>query len=231
MLRRSFNTSDDRPKKPTEETTTIEDSDLQPIVASQLLCLADLLDGAADAQWETPSLCEGWRIREVIAHVTMAARYSDEAFMAELADCEYDFPRLSNLIAGRDAELPTAELVANLRSDTMLHWAPPGGGFHGALNHAVIHSLDVTVPLDVPRLASDEAIGVVLDDLCEGGAHEHFGIDISERHLEATDLEWSYGSGPVLRAEAADLALMICGRTVPEVRVKGEPLGRLPSAG
>ena len=90
-----------------------------------MLCLADLLDGATDAQWETPSLCEGWRIREVIAHVTMAARYSDEAFMAELADCEYDFPRLSNLIAGRDAEPPTDELVANLRSDTMLHWAPP----------------------------------------------------------------------------------------------------------
>jgi len=203
----------------------MEDSDLQPVVASQLLGLADLLDGATDAQWETPSLCEGWRIREVISHVTMAARYADEAFMAELADCEYDFTRLSNLIAGRDAELPTAELLANLRSDTMLHWAPPGGGYYGALNHAVIHSLDVTVPLDVPRLASDEAIGITLDDLCEGGGHERFGTAISGRRLEATDLDWSYGSGQVLRAEATDLALMICGRTVPEVRVVGDPLG------
>ena len=208
----------------------MEDSDLQPIVASQLLSLADLLDGAADAQWEAPSLCEGWRVREVIAHMTMAARYSDEAFMAELAACEYDFPRLSNLIAGRDAELQTAELVVNLRSDKMLHWAPPGGGYHGALNHAVIHSLDVTAPLDVPRLASDGAIGIVLDDLCEGGGHEHFGTDISERRLEATDLDWSYGSGRLLRAEAADLALMICGRTVPNERVKGEPLGTTPPA-
>jgi len=208
----------------------MEDADLQPTVASQLLCLADLLDGAGDAQWETPSLCEGWRVREVIAHMTMAARYSEEAVKAELANCENDFPRLLNLIAGRDAKLPTSELVANLRSDALLHWAPRGS-YHDALNHAVIHSLDVTVPLDVPRLASDEAIAIVLGDLCEGDGHEHFGIDISERRLEATDLDWSYGSGAVLRAEAGDLALMICGRTVPDVRFKGQPLGRVPSAG
>lgn len=211
--------------------TIMEDSDLQPVVAAQFLGLADFLDGATGAQWDSQSLCEGWRVREVIAHMTMAVRYSDEAFMAELADCEYDFPRLSNLIAGRDAERPTAELVANLRSDTMLHWAPPGGGYHGALNHVVVHGLDVTVPLDAPRLATDEAMVFVLDDLSEGNAHEYFGIDISERRLEATDLGWSYGSGPVLRAEAADLALMICGRTVPHIRVEGELLRRLAPAG
>ena len=208
----------------------MEDSDLQPVFAAQLLGLANFLDGATDAQWNSLSLCEGWRVREVIAHITMAVRYSDEAFMAELADCEYDFPRLSNLIAGRDAERPTAELVANLRSETMLLWVPPGGGYHGALNHVVIHGLDVTVPLGLPRLATDEAMVIVLDDLSQGNAHEYFGIDISGRRLEATDLGWSYGSGPVLSAEATDLALMICGRTVPGIRVEGEPLRRLPPA-
>lgn len=211
--------------------TTTENSDLQPVVAAQFLGLAGFLDGVTDAQWDSPSLCEGWRVREVIAHMTMAVRYSDEAFMAELADCEYDFPRLSNLIADRDAERPTAELLANLRSDTMLHWVPPGGGYHGALNHVVIHGLDVTAPLDAPRLATDEAMVIVLDELSEGNAHEFFGIDISERRLEATDLGWSSGSGPVLRAEASDLVLMICGRTVPEIRVEGKPFRRLSPAG
>ena len=206
------------------ELTVIDDADLQPAVAAEFLALADLLGIAAEAHWDTPSLCEGWRVREVIAHLTMAARYSQEAFMAELLSCDFDFSRLSNQIASRDAALPTVELVANLRSDVMHHWTPPGGGYHGALNHVVIHGLDVTVPLGVPRRSPDETIRIVLDDLTEGGGHAHFDVSIDGRRFEATDLDWSYGSGPALRGAAEDLMLVICGRTIPDTRLEGEPL-------
>jgi len=193
-------------------------------VAAEFLALADLLDSATDAQWETPSLCEGWRVREVIAHMTMAARYSEEEFMAELRGCGFDFGRLSNQIAARDAELPAGELVASLRAEVMRHWTPPGGGWHGALNHVVIHGLDVTVPLGVPRRSPDATIRVVLDDLTTGGVHAHFGTSIEGRSLRATDLDWSYGSGPALRGPAEDLALVLCGRAIPGGRLEGEPL-------
>jgi len=199
-----------------------DDADLQPAVAAELLALASLLESATEAQWDTPSLCAGWRVREVVAHMTMAARYPEDKFMAELRRCDFDFDRLSNEIASRDAELPTSELVASLRSDVMRHWTPPGGGWHGALNHVVIHGLDVTVPLGVPRRSPDATIRIVLDDLTTGGVHQHFGARVDGR-LQATDLDWSYGSGPVLRGKAEDLALALCGRTVPEGRLEGEP--------
>jgi uncharacterized protein (TIGR03083 family) len=202
------------------------DTDLQPVVAAELVSLADLLAAASDAQWDTPSLCQGWRVREVIAHMTMAARYSEPEFMAELQRCDFDFTRLSNEVAGRDAGLPAGELVANLRSDVMRHWAPPGGGYHGALNHVVIHGLDVTVPLGVPRRPPDHTIRVVLDDLAQGGGHAHFGTVLDGRRLEACDLDWSYGTGPVLRGAAEDLALAMCARAVPGGRLDGEPLDR-----
>ncbi len=201
-----------------------EDAELQPAVADEFQALAGLLDSATDAQWDTPSLCAGWRVREVIAHMTMAARYSEEEFMAELRRCEFDFGRLSNEIAARDAGLPASELVAGLRSEVMQHWTPPGGGWHGALNHVVIHGLDVTVPLGVPRRSPDATIRVVLDDLTVGGVHEHFGTSIRGRRLQATDLDWSYGSGPALRGPAGDLALALCGRAIPQGRLGGEPL-------
>jgi uncharacterized protein (TIGR03083 family) len=201
-----------------------DDVSLQPLVADSFLALADLLDSISEAQWETPSLCEGWRIREVIAHLTMAARYSEEAFMAELRACDFDFTRLSNKIAGRDATLATAEHVANLRADVMQHWTPPGGGYHGALNHVVIHGLDVTVPLGVPRRSSDKAVIVVLDDLTEGGGHRHFGVKVEGRSLQATDIDWSCGAGSPLRGTAGDLALVLCGRRLPYAHLEGEPL-------
>jgi len=203
---------------------TTSDADLQPVVAAEFVALADLLDSATDAQWATPSLCAGWRVREVIAHMTMAARYPEDKFMAELRRCNFDFGRLSNEIASRDAALPAGELVANLRSDVMQHWTPPGGGYHGALNHVVIHGLDVTVPLGVPRRSPDDTMRVVLDDLTVGGVHEHFGTGIDRRALQATDLDWSYGSGPPLRGKAEDLALVLCGRALPAGRIEGEPL-------
>lgn len=202
-----------------------DDSALRSMVAAEYLALADLLGSATDAAWDTPSLCEGWRVREVIAHLTMPARYDQEAFVAELQARDFDFRRLSNELAARDAQLPTQELVANVRADTLLRWTPPGGGYHGALNHVVVHGLDATVPLGLARRSPDETVRVVLTNLTEGGIHEDFGTDISGRRLEASDLDWSHGSsGPVLRARAEDLVLMICGRTVPVDRLDAGPL-------
>lgn len=90
----------------------------------------------------------------------------------------------------------------------------------------VIHGLDITVPLGEPRLAPDETIRVILDDLTQGGVHEHFGIDIGGRVIEASDIDWIYGSGQTLRGAAEDLALAMCGRRVRVGRLDGTPLQR-----
>src|SRR5260370_16731027 len=165
--------------------TMTNDTHLQPAVAAEFLSLADLLAAASDAQWGTQSLCEGWRVREVVAHLTMAARYSEEEFMAELRCCDFDFARLSNEVASRDAKLPENELVSNLRSSVMRHWTPPGGGYHGALNHVVIHGLDVTVPLGVPRRSPDHTIPAVLYHLTQASRHPPSAIAIQAPPLQA----------------------------------------------
>lgn len=201
-----------------------EDVDLQPAVAAEFETLADALDSITDAQWETPSLCKGWRVREVVAHMTMAARYSEDEFMAKLRAVDFDFSRLSEQIARQDAWLPSADLVANLRTERMRQWAPPGGGYHGALNHVLIHGLDATVPLGLVRRGPQESVRVILNDLTVGGVHDAFGVDIAGRRLQATDFDWSYGSGPQLRGAGEDLALAICGRALPAGRLDGDPL-------
>ena len=190
------------------------DGDLQSAITHEFLALADLLDELSETGWNTPSLCAGWRVREVVAHMTMAARYSTEQFMTELQKCDGDFTRLSNAIASRDAALPTGTLVDNLRDEMLHHWTPPGGGQHGALNHVVIHGLDVTVPLGKPR-PPDDTLRIVLDDLTRGGIHANFGFDPSGLKLRATDMDWEFGSGRPISCAAADLALLVCGRKLP----------------
>jgi uncharacterized protein (TIGR03083 family) len=201
--------------------TASTDTDRQTAIAGAYLALADLLESLPDETWDTPSLCAGWRVREVAAHVTMPARYSADRFMAELRGHGGDFTRLSNAVASRDAALPADVLVANLRDETLHRWTPPGGGSVGALNHIVIHSLDITVPLGIRRHFPDGTMRLVLDDLSSGGTHAHFGFEMDGRSLRATDIDWSFGRGEPISAAAEDLALMICGRDLPEGRVRG----------
>jgi len=198
------------------------DIDLQSLVTNEFLALADLLDTLPDEGWDTPSLCAGWRVREVVAHLTMPVRYSAAQFGAELRNCDGDFTRLSNVVASRDAALPTSALVGNLRDEMMHHWTPPGGGYTGALNHVVIHGLDITVPLGVRRRSPDETLRVVLDDLTRGGTHAHFGFDLDGLSLRATDMDWRFGSGTPISGAAEDLALLICGRKLPAGRIHGK---------
>lgn len=190
-------------------------ADLSALIRHGYLDLADLLEGLPAARWDTDSLCEGWRIREVVAHMTMPVRYDQQAFMAELEACGFDFTTLSNTVAARDGALPSSQLVAELRDETLHSWEPPGGGPEGALTHLVIHSLDVTVPLGVPPASSEEARRTVLDLLTGGGAHAHFGIERIDQGLEATDMDWHFGSGTPWRAPSTEILLHLTGRTAP----------------
>jgi len=194
--------------------TATDDLHLQPLVAAELAALADRLASLPDDRWETPSLCAGWRVREVVAHMTMAARYDAEAFGAEMAAAGFNFGVLSDRIAERDGALAPARLLTDLRSETMQRWAPPVGGFAGALSHAVIHGVDVTVPLGLARAASDEALRLVLDGLTAGAPSNHFGVVVEGLALRASDLGWSSGQGRTVETPAHELVALLAGRTV-----------------
>ena len=187
--------------------------------------LAGLLDDAPPA-WDAPTLCAGWQVRHVVAHVTMPARLSPEQFGAEMAAAGGDFAVLSDTVAARDAALPAEALLGALRSPTLHAWQPPGGGAAGALSHAVIHSLDVTVALDRPPVAPAAAVVAVLDSLTAGGG-AWFGIDLDGVRLEATDTDWSNGdgdgdgdvNGDGVHAGSGELVALLSGRTLPDGRV------------
>ncbi len=200
---------------------TTTDADVQALVGPQLHALADVLAAQPSTVADQPSLCAGWAVRHVLAHMTMAARYDGPTFMAELATVGHDFEALSQRVARRDGDLPFASLLADLRGDTMAAWAPPGGGAIGALSHAVIHGLDITAALDQPRTADDAATRLVLDTLTAGGVTAHFGTDPSGRLLSATDLDWTFGSGLPVEACAGDLVLALSGRARLGVDLRG----------
>jgi uncharacterized protein (TIGR03083 family) len=192
-------------------------TDLQSWVAPTYDRLADLLAAAGVETWDAPSLCETWLVRHLIAHVTMPARLTPEQFGAEMAAAGGDFTVLSDTVAARDASLPVANLLDQLRSPRLHAWQPPGGGAAGALSHAVIHSLDVTIALDQPAVAPEEATTAVLDQLTAANG-TWFGVDLTDVRLEAADTDWSWGTGQLVRTDSGSLVALLSGRALPDGR-------------
>jgi uncharacterized protein (TIGR03083 family) len=179
--------------------------------------LADVLGSAPAGTWDAPSLCSGWQVRHVVAHVSMPVRLTPELFGAEMAAAGGDFVVLSDTVAARDAARPVGEHLDALRSPVLHGWQPPGGGAAGALSHAVIHSLDVTVALGSPAVAPADAVAEVLRQLdAVDGAW--FGVDLTGVRLEATDTTWSRGDGDVVHGNSGELVALLSGRRLPDGR-------------
>lgn len=180
-----------------------------------------------EAQWTAPSLCTGWSVHEVLAHTTMPFRYSLPRVLLEVVKARGNFDRMADRRARRDAaDLAPEQLLSSLRDNVGHPWAPPGGGPLGALSHDVIHGLDVSVALGRDDHASPQRIAMVLAGM-EPKHRAVFGVDLTGIELRATDADWSYGSGDVVRGGVQELLLIVCGRPVRAERLDGDAVTRL----
>jgi hypothetical protein len=139
---------------------------------------------------------------------------------------------MADRVARRDAAaMSPADLTGAVRSNTGHPWKPPGGGFTGALAHDLIHGLDITVPLGLDRPVPEERLRPVLPGSLTDRSVKFFGTDLDGIELRASDMDWTLGSGAPLEGTAADLLLVLCGRTLPPGRLAGESGTRFTQPG
>jgi uncharacterized protein (TIGR03083 family) len=204
----------------------MSDAEIRAAVAAERRDLAEALGGLRPEQWDAPTLCAGWRVREVVAHMTMPFRVSLGRTLLGMVKARGNFNRMADRAAREDAaRLSPAELLGSLRDNVEHPWAPPGGGPGGALSHDVIHGLDITVGLDLARRVPAERVAMVLDGMRPRNV-AYFGTDLSGVELRATDLDWRYGEGKPVEGLAQDLLLVVCGRRLPAGRLDGPEAAR-----
>jgi uncharacterized protein (TIGR03083 family) len=190
-------------------------NDDQRFVEETYSGLAAVLAAEADDAWDVQSLCDKWLVRHVVAHVTMPVRLTPERFGEEMAAAKGDFGLLSDTVALRDGSLPVGDLLDQLRSPELHAWVPPGGGPAGAVTHAIVHSMDVTIALGAAPVAPLDARLRVLEHLTEQSP-PLFGVSLDGLRLEATDADWSWGQGRLVRADSAGLVALLGGRRLPD---------------
>ncbi|GHG62532.1 maleylpyruvate isomerase family mycothiol-dependent enzyme [Streptomyces griseocarneus] len=191
-------------------------------IAAERRELADLFDTLRTEQWNEQSLCVGWRVREVAAHMSMGFRLSLPVTLGELVKARGNLHRMTDRVARRDAAAhSTTALTAFLRDNAHHPWTPPVGGFAAALGHDVVHGLDITVALGLDRRVPEDRLRILLDEI-RPSSLKFFGADLDGVRLYAEDLDWSYGSGSPVFGAAQDLLLLAYGRRLPDGRLRGE---------
>jgi uncharacterized protein (TIGR03083 family) len=204
-------------------------TDLMPTISAERRAFGDVLDGLSESDWNAPSLCSGWRVREVVAHMTMPFRYTAPRFLGEMVRSRGNFARMADRVARRDAQAPIGTLLDGWRTNEDHPWKPPGGGRMGALTHDVVHGLDITIPLGIEHPVSEQALRVVLDHATTPLSLKHSGLDLTGIRLEADDLDWGFGDGEPLRGRARYLLLVLMDRRLPAGSLTGPAAARFTS--
>jgi len=191
---------------------------LPELTREHRLGFIDTLEGLAPDQWLVPSLCSEWRVLDVAAHLAWAPVLGAGAGAVAMARHGFSMNRMIARSAvawsarGRDA------ILQQLRDNARTGARPIGMPPVAALADTVVHGLDVRRPLGLPGQVPSESVAPVADfslgtpwpmNVVVGGSARR---RISGVRLVATDLDWTHGSGPEVRASAETLLLLLYGR-------------------
>ncbi|NKY36452.1 maleylpyruvate isomerase family mycothiol-dependent enzyme [Nocardia speluncae] len=172
--------------------------------------LADLVATLSVGEWNQPSLCASWRVREVVAHVLAYGQLTPRRAAAQLAQGQ--FLEAINATGVAKYSSSTPERLAGL---IRLNLQPIGltAGFGGrvALVEAMIHQQDIRRPLGLPRSIPPRRLHVALSFTRYAplirGAWGTRGV-----RLEASDLAWAHGTGPIVTGPGESLLMAMAGR-------------------
>ena len=193
-------------------------TELTELIRTERLAFIDLLKTLTEDQWRTPSLCSAWTVENVAAHLAWAPVAGPLEMGPAALRAGF---RTNRLIAdsavrwtarGRPAILD--QLRKNVESDAKPLGMPPVA----ALTDAVVHGLDVRVPLGLHRDVDPEAFRLIADWTV--GSRWPMTIPVGGNvrkrlrgtRLVATDTDWAWGEGAELREPADRILLRLLGR-------------------
>ncbi|TYP88983.1 maleylpyruvate isomerase family mycothiol-dependent enzyme [Blastococcus xanthinilyticus] len=173
--------------------------------------LADFLDTLQPQQWDAPTLCAGWRVRDVVAHVVSYEEHGLNDLVKRLARARFAPHRLNDVAVLEYNERTPQELLRFLRDHSEPRGVTGGRGGGVGLVDALIHHQDIRRPLGMPRTIPAERLLHALPFAVTAPPLRGFWTARGVR-LVATDLDWSRGRGPEARGTAEAILMTMAGR-------------------
>jgi uncharacterized protein (TIGR03083 family) len=183
------------------------------VVAQQRRVLADLLAGLDDDQWESPSLCGQWRVKDVAAHVALTPQSPGLAtVLGKALRAGGNFDALNRDLAVAHAQRPPADLVALLREFADSRRKPAITTLDNLLFDTLVHIKDVAIPLGLTVAMPVDAARAGADRVWRMGWPFWARRRLRGLRLVATDAAWTAGEGAEVRGPIQALLLLLTGR-------------------
>ncbi|MFD7077295.1 maleylpyruvate isomerase family mycothiol-dependent enzyme [Nocardioides sp. NPDC059952] len=172
------------------------------------------LETLAPAGWATPSLCAGWTVHDVLAHMIDVATTTRLGFVRRMIAAGGDFDRDNQTGVDRERAEDPAETLARFRGVAGRTATPPAP-LATRLVEEFAHGEDIRRPLGLRRDYPVEHVVTALGYLAKTSQKWGGGKERAQRvRLVVTDADMVIGTGPEVRGTAIGLVLMLSGRQV-----------------
>jgi uncharacterized protein (TIGR03083 family) len=182
-------------------------------VDDQRIELAALLEGLNSKQWMAQSLCDGWRVRDVAAHLTHSHMRPVRAIV-EAAKSGFRFDSMIQRL-GREDPRSQSEIAIALRGMAGSRKRVPGTSVQQPLIELLVHGQDITVPLGIdwpmPLDGAREAAQKLAAMTFPLNGQRH----LAGVRLVATDAEFAAGEGREVQVPIGDIVMILAGRAQP----------------
>lgn len=191
---------------------------------------ADAIATLSPEQWDAPSWCTGWRVRDVLGHLVGMRETGPLSMFWQTVRSGFRPDGAVDRMARSVGSQPVPDLVERLRraADGSFHLV--GVPSELGLGDLLVHSADALRPAGIipdPPIAD---VVVVLDTYKKWGrrivhAAPHRGVS-----LAASDAHWRQGIGPEVRGKAIDLLLLVANRLQVVDRLDGPGIAQLETS-
>jgi uncharacterized protein (TIGR03083 family) len=182
-----------------------------PTIHAERKTLEADLEALPEEQWATPSLCTGWTVRDVLAHMTATAKTTAPQFLGKMISSGFSFAKLQSKDIATERGAAPADTLDRFKEVVNSSKHPPGPA-DSWLGEVIVHSEDIRRALGIKHeYPSDAAVQVANfykgSNLIIGAKRRIEGLK-----LRATDAEWSVGEGPEVSGPMVSLVMAMTGR-------------------
>jgi uncharacterized protein (TIGR03083 family) len=200
--------------------------DLRDYAVAERADLLALLQQLAPEQWNAPSLCPQWRVRDVVAHVYSYDELSRTDLARMFVRAKLNPTKVNAVCMAAYANHTPEQLLA--LAQRCVHPRGLPAWFKGgiALVDGMIHHQDIRRPLGLPRTIPPDRLRAALEFAKTAPVIRGFWHRRGLR-MVATDIDWEAGAGPEVRGLGEAVLLAIAGRNAAVGELSGPGLAIL----
>jgi uncharacterized protein (TIGR03083 family) len=211
----------------------MNDDEIWAAIDAHRLRTAEVLEQLPDDQWRHPSLCDGWIVRDVAAHLTLQ-QISLGAAVREAIRHPGGMNRIIREWARRRADLPTEQIIAGIRGTVGSRRHNVGVTCQETLIDILVHSQDIAMPLGLRIDVDPEAAAVAATRVWSyaGGLKAKVFKKIPPEgfRFSASDIAWTVGAGREVTGPIVAILLVLTGRLAAQPLLSGEGTTALAGA-